>query len=245
MTAPQADSGDIAASIAELHSLLLSTSSLEELLQEMTVLAARSVAGSLSCGLTLQTNGRPRTVATSDTRAAQVDETQYDLDRGPCLRAMRTGQLVVIQDTSGEQRWGGFAARATAHGIRSSLSLPLLAAGITGALNLYSPVPRTFGPAQGRRGEIFAAGAAGALALAARQASDAELTGQLRTALAARAVIDQAIRILMAQERCTAAAAFAILRTASQNRNVKLRDLAAEIVTSVSGEPPQPPPFRQ
>jgi hypothetical protein len=34
--------------------------------------------------------------------------------------------------------------------------------------------------------------------------------------------------------------AFALLRTVSQNTNVKLRDLAATIVTSVSGHPPQP-----
>ena len=31
-----------------------------------------------------------------------------------------------------------------------------------------------------------------------------------------------------------------VLRTASQNTNVKLRDLAATIVTNVSGEPPKP-----
>jgi hypothetical protein len=46
----------------------------------------------------------------------------------------------------------------------------------------------------------------------------------------------------MAQERWTQAQAFAIfLRGASQNRNLKLRDIAAWIVTSVSGRPPQPP----
>jgi AmiR/NasT family two-component response regulator len=49
----------------------------------------------------------------------------------------------------------------------------------------------------------------------------------------------------MAQERCTQARAFEILRTASQNRNVKLRDIASAIVTSVSGEPPQPHAFEE
>jgi hypothetical protein len=29
---------------------------------------------------------------------------------------------------------------------------------------------------------------------------------------------------------------------ASQNSNVKLRDIASVIITTVSGEPPQPPP---
>jgi AmiR/NasT family two-component response regulator len=46
----------------------------------------------------------------------------------------------------------------------------------------------------------------------------------------------------MAREHCTQARAFAIMRSASQNSNTKLRDIAAAIVTSVTGEPPSPPP---
>ena len=59
---------------------------------------------------------------------------------------------------------------------------------------------------------------------------------------ASRAVIDQALGILMGQNRCPAAEAFDILRTASQNRNVKLRDVAVQIVTAVSGQPPADEP---
>ena len=44
----------------------------------------------------------------------------------------------------------------------------------------------------------------------------------------------------MATERVPQDKAFALLRTVSQNTNVKLRDLAADIVTSVSGERPRP-----
>jgi AmiR/NasT family two-component response regulator len=47
----------------------------------------------------------------------------------------------------------------------------------------------------------------------------------------------------MAQQRCDARAAFAILRQASHNRNVKLRQVAADIVAAVSGGPPTAPPF--
>ncbi len=36
-----------------------------------------------------------------------------------------------------------------------------------------------------------------------------------------------------------------MLRTASQRTNVKLRDIASAIVTSVSGETPQPHPFEE
>jgi AmiR/NasT family two-component response regulator len=56
--------------------------------------------------------------------------------------------------------------------------------------------------------------------------------------MGSRRVIDQAIGIVMAQNRCTADEAFGVLKRASQHRNTKLRQVAADVVTSVSGEPP-------
>ena len=85
----------------------------------------------------------------------------------------------------------------------------------------------------------------GALSLMLRLASYSELTDQLRSSLTSRAVIYQALGVIMAQERCTQTKAFEILRTASQHSNVKLRDIASAIVTSVSGEPPEPHPFEE
>jgi AmiR/NasT family two-component response regulator len=75
-----------------------------------------------------------------------------------------------------------------------------------------------------------------------RLASHAALIEQLRSSLTSRTVIDQALGIIMAREYCTQARAFAILRSASQNSNVKVRHIATAIVTSVTGESPQPPP---
>jgi len=48
----------------------------------------------------------------------------------------------------------------------------------------------------------------------------------------------------MAQQRCDEDTAFNILRRTSQNRNVKLRDLAAEIVTGVGGNVPERDTFQ-
>jgi AmiR/NasT family two-component response regulator len=89
----------------------------------------------------------------------------------------------------------------------------------------------------------FADNASVAVGIAARIASHAVLTDQLRNALASRAAIDQAIGVIMAEQRCSTGETFAILRTAPQNRNIKLRQIAVDIVTSITGNPPQPPPF--
>jgi ANTAR domain len=209
--------GDVAASIVEMQALLLGTETIEEFLAELAGLAVRTVAEGLSCGITLQPNGRPLTVASTDALAAEVDEVQYGLDEGPCLHALRTGTLV---------------------------SLPLSSSGDTvGAFNLYSLVAGSFGEAATRRAERFAQNASGALSIAVKLADHVALTDQLRASLASRSVIDQAIGVLMGQRRITAAAAFAILRTTSQNRNIKLRALAAQIVEGAGAQPPQLPPF--
>jgi len=248
----------------ELQDALIGTESIEEFLHEMAVLAARLTSGGsagsggLSCGMTMRSNGRPVTVACSDALAAQVDEVQYALDDGPCLHAMRDGHVVSIEDTADKARWPEFEARAAARGIRSCLSLPLKSGPLesgplksgppnsgsrpVGALNLYARTASAFGAAEARRAENFAENASGALTLAIRMASHAALIEQLRSSLVSRAVIDQALGIIMSRERCSQDRAFAILRTASQHRNVKLRDIAIAIVTDVSGEPPQPPP---
>jgi GAF domain-containing protein len=232
-------------SLAELQALLLAHEDVEDFLQEMAVLAAARVADGASCGITLRPGGRATTVASSDELAARVDEVQYGIEKGPCLHAMRTGEVVSVPDTAGEPRWSGFEQQAAAQGVASSLSIPLTADGLhIGALNLYAPVAGAFGEVEARRAERFAATASGALSLAVRQAQQTDLTEQLRAALASRAVIDQALGILMAQERCSATRAFEILRAASQHRNVKLREVAAGIVTAVSGSAPEPPQFR-
>ena len=231
------------ADLRELQDALLGTESVQQFLHEMALLAAGLVSGGLSCGMTMQSDGRPVTVACSDPVAARVDEVQYELDDGPCLHAMRDGHMVRIADTSDKARWPEFEAQAGTHGIRSCLALPLNADGRpVGALNLYAPTASAFGAAEVRRVENFAEYASGALTLAMRMASRAALIEQLRSSLASRTVIDQALGIIMAREHCTQTRAFAILRSASQNSNTKLRDIATAVVTSVTGEPPVPAP---
>jgi len=72
----------------------------------------------------------------------------------------------------------------------------------------------------------------GGLALAAADDKDeaAARAGGLQAALITREVIGQAQGILMERERISADQAFDLLRRASQHLNVKLRDVAQELV---------------
>ena len=237
---------DVMDNLTGLQKALLCTQTLEQFLGELATVAARLVTDGVSCGMTMRPSGRPATVACSDPLASEIDEVQYRLDDGPCLHAMRSGDRVSIDDTGERTQWPRFEAAAHARGIRSCLALPLVADGKpVGALNLYARGVAAFGPGQVRRAENLAENASGALSLMLRLASYSELTDQLRSSLTSRAVIYEALGVIMAQERCSQARAFEILRTASQHRNVKLRDIASAIVTKVSGEPPQPHPFEE
>jgi GAF domain-containing protein len=232
--------------VTELQDALLRMDTVEDFLGELARLAAGIVAGGGSCGMTLGRPGRkPVTVACSDSLAARADEAQYEAGDGPCLTAIREGRMVRIDALRADERWPAFGEKAASLGVRSSLSLPLVQDGKPlGALNVYARKDGAFGPGQIQRAEKLAANGSGALALALRLSDVMARNEQLRSSLESRPVIDQAMGIIMALRGCTPEQALKLLRTQSQNGNVKLRDVAAEIVARVSGEPPSKPnPF--
>jgi len=137
---------------------------------------------------------------------------------------------------------GRYPAHALAHGVISSLSLPVIVDGLTvAAVNLYSSRPAAFTGLPRQHAEAFTDQCAVALDLLWRQIDQTQVQQQLLEALTSRSTIDHAIGILMGQQRCTASEAFDLLREASQHRKRKLRDVAADIITSVTGVPPQQP----
>jgi GAF domain-containing protein len=228
---------------AELQELLLGSADFEEFLQYLAGYAVETIGPDLLCGVTIYRDGRPFTVASSDPVAVQIDEAQYGCGDGPCLHSMRTGQEIILADLAAERRWPEFRSAAAQAEVRSSLSLPLRAdGGVEGALNLYASSSHAFGPGERGHARHLAREASRVLTLALRLARHAEFTEQLQAALASRATIDQALGVIMAQNRCDADHAFAILRAASQNRNLKLHAVAVEIITAVSGKPPRAGP---
>ena len=234
------------AELVGLQNALLKTDSVEQFLHELAVLSTRVAGEGLSCGMTLRQRGRPpAAVACTDQLAAQADDIQYRMGDGPCLHVMRHARTVRIDDIddfASRERWPRFCRQAAALGLRSCLAVPLRADDEpAGALTLYARWPRAFGMAETARAEQFAGHASGALTLALRMASCNDTNDQLRSSMVSRAVIDQALGVIMATERCPQDRAFAVLKTVSQNTNVKIRDLATTIVRSVSGDPPRSP----
>ncbi|MGW7086828.1 GAF and ANTAR domain-containing protein [Streptomyces sp. NPDC054871] len=232
--------------VSSLVDLLLETETLDGFLHALAEEAMTRAPKATGCGVTLQQGGRVWTVTSAGTSAPDLDEEQYGLGDGPCLQALRTGAEVHVPDLSDEQRWGSYPAHAVAIGARSSLSFPIAAHSDTaGALNLYAPSPQGFEDVDLVPLRALAEQATGAIILAQRMHQARQFTVEVQQALRSRAVIDQATGIIMAQQRCSSTEAFAILRRASQHRNVKLRDLCTDLITRLTGQPPPDPPDLQ
>jgi GAF domain-containing protein len=155
-----------------------------------------------------------------------VDALQEEVGQGPCMETAFEQHTVLAPDLAADLRWPRFSTRAAALGARSMLSFQLYVEGDNlGALNLYSREVGAFDERSVDVGELFAAHAAVAYSAAQRQSA-------LERALVSRQLVGQAQGILMERARLTADQAFAALTKASQDRNVKVAEVARRLVES-------------
>lgn len=204
---------------------------LSETLQRVSDLACEAVGGADMVGLTMLVEGRARTAVFTGETAPEIDSIQYETGVGPCLDAFRHRQVFRIDDMEHDIQWPAFSAAAFAHGVRSSLSVPLVARHESvGALNFYSSDPNRFTDDDVEVGLTFATQAAIVLANSQAYWDARQLGEDLTEAMRSRATIEQAKGILMGANRCSPDEAFQVLVRASQRENRKLRDIAEDIV---------------
>ncbi|GAP49566.1 GAF and ANTAR domain-containing protein [Streptomyces azureus] len=218
-----------------LDQAMVRSSGLDTLLRDLTDRAVQEVPGAAACSITVSRGGRLLTLAGSDGLPNGLDQRQYENGSGPCVDAAETGTEQYAPDLAAESRWPAYTRYALTAGVHCVLAVPVAVEGETGAaINLYGVRPGMLD--QGREAaRAFAARAGDAINVALRIERRRQSVADVRTALLSRSVIDQAIGILMAQERIDARDALERLRRASQHRNVKLRDLCGQLVAKVSG----------
>ena len=205
-------------------------------------LIREQVPGADECSITLIRSEAARTAAATGPLPVAVDEIQYEQGYGPCLDAGREDLPQLIADMTTEQRWPQYTPLAAASGVGSSLSLPLPVENyLVGALNIYSRSRYAFGEDSLRIGAALAAHVTAALSFAESSHGHRLRADDLARAMRTRDVIEQAKGMIMAQQKCSAQAAFALLRKLSMDQNIKLNELAASVVASGSGHPVQPP----
>ncbi|ORB27777.1 GAF and ANTAR domain-containing protein [Mycolicibacterium parafortuitum] len=203
---PEADSDTVVAELAE-H-------------------AAMEIPGAMYAGITLTRSAkRVETPATTHHWPLLLDKIQQRHLEGPCLTAAWEEKTVHVRDLETETRFPNYRRDALAETpIRSIMAFQLFIADETlGALNIYSEEPDAFSQEARTLGLIFAAHSSVAWNSARRE-------DQFRNALASRDVIGQAKGMIMERYRVDAVRAFELLRKLSQNSNVPLGKVAADLV---------------
>jgi hypothetical protein len=170
---------------------------------------------------------RVETPAATDELAATGDRLQAELGEGPALDTLWDEDTVYVPDLSVDSRWSNWGPRLhEATGACSVLTFRLFTIkDIIGALSMYSTETDAFTSEDKAEGLGLAAHIA--IAVIAAQKLD-----QYETALDSRTVIAQACGMIMMRYDLDAAAAFALLTRVSSTQNIKMRDVAAEILRS-------------
>jgi GAF domain-containing protein len=227
--------------VSRLQDLVLQAADAQDFFEEFAVFSASMLApagADVHCNVTVVRRKRPVTVASSTPQARVMDELQYAHGDGPCLSAMRTGKTIYVADVTSERRWPEYVRAVATRGVRSILGVPLQLEGeATAALNIYSSAVEGFSPEDIARAELFAGQSSKTLRVELRMAQLKDAKEDLEAAMKSRTAIDVAVGVIMAQNRCSQTEAMAILRKASNSRNIKLRDVAAGVIESVSPDP--------
>jgi GAF domain-containing protein len=178
--------------LAESMRAAMSGRSIQDTLQVVIGLAV-DTAPCDHTSITMLGPGRTvQTVVSSNYRASKADLVQYELYEGPCLDAVLSEELILVENLADEHRWPRWTPLASGFGIGSLLSLRLFTDTALGAINLYSELPRDYDDVDMETARVVAAHASVILAHICS-------TEHLRRAIDTRTLIGQAQGIMMAR----------------------------------------------
>jgi len=219
------------AAVAALTRYFVGNQTLGESLHQVAELCIEALPQVDHVGITLLVDGKLKTSVFTHPEVPEIDQAQYRTGDGPCVDAYHHGETNLIDSTREPGRWQEFRDSAARHGVLSTMSLPLITHdGPIGALNMYAETERAFSDGDREVGELLTTQAAFLLANAQAYWDARTLSENLEQAMLSRASIEQAKGIIMNSVGCGPEAAIQILIRQSQDQNVKLRDLAEELV---------------
>ncbi|OXM57557.1 transcriptional regulator [Amycolatopsis thailandensis] len=226
---------EVNAALAALTEALETEAGDEELLDAVCAQAVRAIPGADLASVTAIHTGSPRTAASTDDRAVEIDRVQYALGDGPCLEAARSGEIVRLSVSTADRAWPDFATTARKLGVGSYLAAPLhIDETLSGALNLFGFGDHGFRDSDSELLKLYTTVVSSGLRTARRYRDTRRLALQLEDAMRTRGVIEQAKGILMAVHKVSADEAFRLLVTESQHNNTKLHEVASRFVRSVT-----------
>jgi GAF domain-containing protein len=173
-----------------------------------------------------------RVMASSSERSDALDLLQAQNEEGPCFECYKHGALVSSEDLTGDAgRWPTFTPMALQKGFRSVQAIPMRVRGETiGALNLFRATTGRLVEQDLPLGQGMADIAAIAL-LHERTVREAHgVVEQLQGALSSRVMIEQAKGVLAERIHISVDAAFACLRAYARGHNLRLSNVARDLI---------------
>jgi GAF domain-containing protein len=224
-------SSDLAAQIARLG--LVYEGSETVTLRRVTDLATQSIRGCAGATVVRWSTGdtlEPLDQAGSHPDLAYLCELQCARRAGPIVDVARSETPAFCGDTLAETRWPDFTPRALERGVRCFAVSVHRTGPVLVTLTTYGVAPGALDRQELSFGALLAA-QGGTAVSNSRLYEDAHRTAtQLRQAVEARSVVDQAKGVLMHAMGCDADTACTELKRISQTRHVKLTALAQRIV---------------
>ena len=174
-----------------------------------------------------------RVVASTNEQTEWMELLQLQADEGPCVECFRAGAPVNVDDLDDAAgRWPAFVAALQERGVYGSVhALPLRLRGqAIGTLNLFHGAPGPLPAADLSLGQALADIATiGILQERAIRRGEV-LTEQLQAALNSRVIIEQAKGVLAQHGNLTMHVAFDRLRRYARSHNLRLTEVARQIV---------------
>jgi GAF domain-containing protein len=184
-------------------------------------------------GIMLAPPGGELRVMTSSSEAMHLVELfEVQTQEGPCLDCYRSGRTVVNEDLATVNgHWPRFAPVALAAGFRAADAIPMrLRNHVIGALNLFRTATGSLSDDDVAAAQALADIATIAIVQHRRTIEQHALTEQLTHALNSRTVLEQAKGMIAERLDLSVDQAFTRLRHHARANNLRLSDLAADLV---------------
>lgn len=206
-----------------------------DIIDLLTTLAERciDVLDTAAAGIMLVApDGELRVMVSSSETMRVVELFELQAQEGPCFDCFRSGRPVVNGDlTAPESRWPSFAPVAVEAGFLAADAIPMrLRSNVVGSLNLFRTEIGSLDDDDVAIAQALADVATIAL-LQHRHALDSDrINDQLTGALQSRVVIEQAKGVIAERENLPTDEAFVRIRRYARDHNLRLSDLAGDIV---------------
>jgi hypothetical protein len=205
-------------------------------LNKLAELAAWQVPACAGAHAAVWRNGEVVSAAATHPDLAELADLQMKIGRGPLVEAAQGGVPVTCPDTLDEARWPDFAEAALRRGVRCSVHLVRELPHGALVLSLFGVRPGVLDAGSIPMADMLAAFGRAMLTNATAYDQAQRTASQLKDAVVARSVVDQAKGILMHALSCDADDALQRLRQESQRRHVKVTEVASEVVAAYGGK---------